>query len=182
MKKFALAVAVLVAVFVVVVSIQPSVFTIERSAVMSASPDAVFDQVNQLQRWPAWSPWAAKDPGMKQTYEGTESGVGASSTWSGNQDVGEGRMTIVESEPGALVSIRLEFLKPFESESEARFTFQSTDAGTIVTWTMTGQNNFVGKAFDLLMDMDSMIGGDFEKGLASLKALVEASPAPSAGP
>lgn len=177
MKKFALAVAVVVAVFVVVVSIQPSVFTVERSAVMAASPDAVFDQVNQLQRWPAWSPWAAKDPDMKQTYAGPDSGVGASSTWAGNQEVGEGRMTIVASEPGALVRIRLEFLKPFESVSESQFVFLPAEGGTLVTWTMTGQNNFAGKAFSLLMDMDAMVGGDFEKGLASLKALVESRPA-----
>ena len=176
MKKVLLALLVLLAVFLAVVGMQPSDFSISRSATMAAAPSTVFGHVNDLRRWAAWSPWAKMDPDMKQTYEGPEAGVGAISTWSGNNQVGEGRMTIIESKPTELVRIRLEFLKPFKSVNEAIFSFAPEETGTKVTWTMAGRNNFMSKAFCLFMDMDKMVGGDFEKGLASMKTIVEASP------
>jgi hypothetical protein len=174
LKKVLIGFVAILAVFAIVVALQPPDFTIARSASMAAAPAAVFDQVNDFHRWEAWSPWAKLDPAMKQTYEGASSGTGAVYTWAGNDDVGEGRMTILESRPGELVRIKLEFLKPFAQTNQTDFAFKGDGAGTSVTWTMTGKKNFVSKAFCLFMDMDKMVGGDFEKGLAQMKAAVEA--------
>jgi hypothetical protein len=113
---------------------------------------------------------------MKQSFEGA--GKGAIYSWSGNSDVGEGRMTMLESRPGELVQIQLDFIKPFASTAMTRFTFQPQGpSATVVTWRMSGRNDFIGKAFCLFMNMDKLIGTDFEKGLASMKSLAEA-PAP----
>ena len=176
LKKISLVIVALVAAFLVVVALQPADFTITRRATMTARAPAVFAQVNNFHNWEAWSPWARLDPAMKQTYEGPEAGSGAIYLWDGNSEVGAGRMTLVESRTNELVRIKLEFLRPFASVNSTDFTFQSQgDKGeqTAVTWTMTGKNNFISKAFCLFMDMDKMIGGDFEKGLAQMKSLVE---------
>jgi hypothetical protein len=115
---------------------------------------------------------------MKQTFEGAPAGTGAVYTWAGNSDVGEGRMTINESRPSDLVKIKLEFLKPFAAHSDTTFTFQPEGNQTKVTWTMVGDKNFIAKAFGLVMNMDKMVGSDFEKGLAQMKSVVEAAPKP----
>src|SRR5205823_3997824 len=120
------------------------------------------------------SPWAKRDPAMRQTYEGATSGAGAVYSWAGNRNVGEGRMTLTESRPNESIRIRLEFLKPFASTADTEFTFKPEASGTLVTWCMTGKKNFASKAFCLFMNMDKMVGGDFEKGLAELKAAAEA--------
>lgn len=178
LKKIVLSVlAILVAVvvlFVVVVAMQPADFRIVRTATMSAPPQGVFEQVNDFHNWTAWSPWEKLDPALKRTYEGPAEGKGAIYSWVGNEDVGAGRMTIEESKPGELVRIKLEFIEPFASTNTTEFTFVPEGDGTHVTWDMSGQNNFMSKAFDLLMDMDATVGADFEKGLAQMKAVVEA--------
>jgi uncharacterized protein YndB with AHSA1/START domain len=168
-------VAAIVAVFVAVVAVQPSEFRIARSAAMSAQPADVFAQVNDFHKWDAWSPWAKLDPTMKQTYEGTPAGTGAIYTWSGDGKVGEGTMTLTESRPSDLIRIKLEFRKPFKATNTAEFTFQPEGNHTVVTWSMSGRKNFVFKAFGLFMSMDKMVGGDFEKGLANMKSVVEAA-------
>jgi len=160
------------------VATRPSAFRIARSATVEAEPGAVFAHVNALRKWDAWSPWAKRDPAMKQTWDGPPEGVGASTHWEGNRQVGEGRMEIVESRPAALVRIRLEFLKPFAATNTAEFVFEPEGAATRVTWAMTGDNNFMAKAVGLVMNMDRMVGRDFEQGLASLKAVVEKGTAP----
>src|ERR671919_223025 len=114
------------------------------------------------------------DAAMKQTYEGAPAGSGAIYTWGGNKEVGEGRMAITESRPSELIRIKLEFLKPFAATNTAEFTFKPEGSQTIVTWSMSGKNNFMAKAIHLIMNMDKMIGGQFEKGLASMKSVVEA--------
>jgi uncharacterized protein YndB with AHSA1/START domain len=162
----------------VVIARRPSDFRIERTAVIAAPPSAVFAQVNDFHQWAAWNPWGKMDPTMKQTYEGAPAGVGAVYTWAGNREVGEGRMTITESRPNDLIRVRLEFLKPFANTSTAEFTFRPQGDQTAVTWRMTGTNNFMAKAFHLVMNMDKMIGGQFDKGLADMKATVEAAPRP----
>ncbi len=167
------AIAAVIAGICVAASFQPEDFRIVRSATVKAPAPAVFEQVNNLRNWDSWSPWARLDPSMKKTFTGPEAGAGASYSWSGNSDVGEGRMTITESRPGELVAMKLEFLKPFEATNTAEFTFQSDGEKTTVAWAMSGKNSFMGKVFSLLMNMDKMVGGDFEKGLASLKAIVE---------
>jgi len=173
--KILIAVAVIVVVFIVVVAMQPSVFRVARSATISAPPPAVFAQVNDFHKWEAWNPWGKIDPAMKQTYEGAPAGPGAIYTWVGNKNVGEGRMTLTESRPSDLIRIKLEFFKPFAGTNIAEFTFKPAGNQTAVTWSMTGKNNFMAKAIHLFMNMDKMIGGQFEMGLAQMKSIVEAA-------
>jgi hypothetical protein len=155
------------------IATRPAEFSVTRSAQLAAPAPAVFAQVNELRKWKAWSPWAKNDPQAKETYDGPAAGVGAAMSWAGNREVGEGRMTIVESRPAELVRFKLEFLKPFAATNDAEFAFRPAGGGTEVTWTMRGRNNFIGKAMCLVFDMDKMVGGDFEQGLAGIKAIVE---------
>ena len=173
--KILIGLVAVVAVFAGVVAMQPSAFKITRSAKIKAPPETVFAHVNDFHKWEAWSPWEKLDPNLKRTYSGAEAGEGAVYAWVGNSQVGEGRMTVVESRPGERLRIKLEFLKPFEATNEAEFTFQPEGDETLVTWSMVGNNNFISKAFCLIMNMDKMIGADFEKGLASLKAVAEST-------
>jgi Polyketide cyclase / dehydrase and lipid transport len=175
LKKILVAIAVIVVVFVVVVAMQPSEFRIERSARIAAPAPAVFAQVNDFHNWEAWSPWAKLDPAAKATFEGPPAGKGAIFRWAGNQEVGEGSMMITESRPSDLIRIKLEFLEPFEATNTAEFTFKPEGNQTAVTWSMEGQNNFIAKAVCLFMNMDKMVGGQFEKGLASMKSVAEAA-------
>lgn len=172
-KKILIAVAVVVLVFVVVVAMQPSEYRIARSTTIAAPAEAVFAHVNDFHEWEAWSPWAKLDPNAKNSFEGAAQGEGAIFRWAGNSEVGEGSMAILESRPGELVRIRLDFIKPFKDTATAEFTFEPTDDQTKATWSMFGMNNFLSKMFCLFMNMDKMVGGEFEKGLASLKAAVE---------
>jgi len=132
--------------------------------------------VNDFHNWEAWSPWAKLDPAAKATFEGPSTGTGAIFKWAGNKEVGEGSMTITESRPSDLIRIKLEFLRPFEATNSAEFTFKPEGNRTAVTWSMEGKNNFIAKAVCLLMNMDKMVGGQFEQGLAQMKAVVEAAP------
>ena len=147
-----------------------------RSATISAPAPAVFAQVNDFHNWEAWSPWAKLDPAAKATFEGPSTGTGAIFKWAGNKEVGEGSMTITESRPSDLIRIKLEFLRPFEATNSAEFTFKPEGNRTGVTWSMEGKNNFIAKAVCLFMNMDKMVGGQFEQGLAQMKAVVEAAP------
>jgi hypothetical protein len=137
----------LVVILVVVIAMRPSTFRVERSATMNAPPSEVFAQVNDFHKWEAWNPWGKIDPEMKQTF--------------------------VESNPNDLIRIKLEFLKPMAATNTADFTFKPEGEGTQVSWAMFGENNFMAKAIHMLMDMDTMIGGMFEKGLSDMKAIVE---------
>ena len=172
-KRILIALAVVVVVFVVVVALQPADFRIARTARMAAPPAAVFTHVDDPQKMHAWSPFAKLDPAARNTFEGPPAGVGAAMAWSGNRDVGEGRMTIVESRPGELVRMRLDMTKPMAATSFAEFTFRPEGAGTTVTWSLTGRNSFVARAFCLFGDMDALVGGQIEKGLTALKAITE---------
>lgn len=174
--RIVLILAVIAIVLAVVVARQPSEFRIERTTVIAAPAAAVFAQVNDFHRWDAWNPWGKLDPAMKQSYEGAPAGPGAIYTWAGNRHVGEGRMTITESRPDELIRVRLEFLKPLANTSTAEFAFRPEGQHTIVTWSMAGTNSFMAKAFHLVMNMDRMIGGQFDRGLADMKSTVEAGP------
>jgi Polyketide cyclase / dehydrase and lipid transport len=176
LTKILIALAVIIVVFVVIVALQPKEYRVARSATISAPPPAVFAQVNDFHKWEAWNPWGKIDPAMKHAYAGAPAGAGAIYTWAGNNEVGEGRMTITESRPSALIRINLEFFKPFAGNSIAVFTFKPEAEQTVATWSMTGTNNFMAKAIHLFMNMDKMIGGQFEKGLASMKSVVESAP------
>jgi len=172
--KIVAALGVIVIGFVAFVATRPSEYRVARTVTMAAPASAVFPQVNDFHRWGAWNPWAKIDPAMKQTYEGAPAGPGAVYTWAGNKEVGEGRMTVTESRVNELVRINLEFLKPFAATSTAEFTFRPEGDRTAVTWSMVGQANFIAKIIHLFVDMDTMIGGNFERGLADLKSIVEA--------
>ena len=172
--KIFLGVAVVMVVLLIVVAMQSSEFRIKRTVRMSAPPHIAFAHVNDLHKWEAWSPWARLDPQMKQVYEGEPAGTGASYTWNGNNQVGEGRTTIVESRPAELVRLKLEFVRPFACTNDVAFTFEPEGEQTAVTWSMTGKKNFMAKAVHLCMNMDKMCGGQFEQGLASLKSIAEA--------
>ncbi len=173
LKKVLLAVLAIVVLFIVVIALQPSEFRVERSISIDAPAADVFAQVNDFHAWQAWSPWAKLDPAAKNNYEGPAAGTGAVFKWSGNNDVGEGSMKIVESHPNDLVRIALDFVRPFSANNSVEFTFKPAGEQTKVTWAMTGHNSFMGKAFGLFMNMDKMVGGEFEKGLAQMKAVVE---------
>jgi hypothetical protein len=176
LKKILIAVAVIIVVLAVIVALQPSEFRVARSATISAPAPAVFAQVNDFHKWEAWNPWGKIDPAMKQSYEGAPAGTGAVYTWAGNNEVGEGRMTIIESRPSELIRVKLEFFKPFAATNTAEFAFKPEASQTVVTWSMFGEKNFMAKAIHLFMNMDKMIGGQFEKGLAEMKSVVEPSP------
>jgi hypothetical protein len=173
LKKILLGVLAVIVLLVLVVATRPSEFRIQRSATMGAPPPVVFALVNDFHAWPTWSPWERLDPAMKRTHSGAPSGTGAAYAWQGNDDVGEGRMTIEKSEPPSVVGIKLEFLKPFAATNTTTFTFAPEGPGTKVTWAMEGNNNFAAKAASLFMDMDKLVGADFERGLAAMKAASE---------
>lgn len=172
-KKILIGLLVIVAGFLILVAFQPRNFRVTRSTTIAASPAEVFAQVNDFHLWEAWSPWAKLDPASTATFEGPVAGTGAVFKWSGNDQVGAGVMTITESRPAELVKIKLDFIKPFEATNITEFSFKPEGSNTQITWTMSGENNFLSKAFCMFMDMDKMVGGDFEKGLASMKAVVE---------
>ena len=174
--KILIALVVIVVGLVAVIALQPARYRVSRSTTIAAPAPVVFAQVNDFHRWTAWSPWEKIDPAMKRTYEGPPAGVGASYTWVGSGEVGEGRMTIVESRPSDLIQVKLEFVKPFAGTSVAEFSFKPEGDRTLVTWSMTGDKNFIAKAIHLVMSMDRMIGDQFEKGLAAMKTVAEAAP------
>jgi len=175
-KKIAIAVAALVALSLVAVlglaSMQPETFRVERSLTIDAPPEAVLVHLSDFRRWTEWSPWEKLDPNLKRTYGGPASGVGATYAWEGNGDAGQGRMEITEATPNR-VAIDLQFIKPFEARNVAEFVLQPRGDSTNVTWSMSGPNLFVGKVMGLFIDMDAMVGKDFETGLANLKSLAE---------
>ena len=174
LRKLLIGFAALILVLLVVIATRSSTYRVERSTRIGAPPDVVFALVNDFHAWDRWSPWAHLDPSMKTTYGGPPSGVGATYAWMGNDKVGEGNMRITETHPPQKVGIRLEFVKPMASVNQTEFTFKPDGAGTRVDWAVNGPLDFMGKAMDLFVGMDRMIGGDFEKGLAAMRREAEA--------
>ena len=174
LKKIAIVVVLVLVALAGYVATRPADFRIVRSRTVAAPPDVVHAYVNDFHKWSEWSPWEKLDPAMKKEYSGAPAGTGAAYHWSGNSDVGEGNMTITDSRPAQSDTIRLEFLKPFAATNTTQFDFAPSGSGTNVTWAMNGRNNFVAKAFAAFMDMDKMVGADFEKGLAGLDAATAA--------
>jgi ribosome-associated toxin RatA of RatAB toxin-antitoxin module len=151
-----------------------STYEVRRSAVIPAPAEDVFPLVNSFHEWTAWSPWETVDPGMSRRYFGSESGVGAGYEWSGNRKAGSGTMEIVESVPSREIKVRLQFTKPFKALNPTSFTFTPAPGGTEVSWVMTGENKGAAKLFALFMNMDKLVGSDFERGLKSLSEAVAA--------
>lgn len=175
LKKILLALVVIVAAFLGYVALQPSTMRVQRTGTIDAPPDVAFAQVNDFRAWEAWSPWAKLDPNSKATFEGPTAGAGSVFHWSGNDQVGEGTMTITESKPYETIRIKLDFRKPFAGTNDVEFAFKPEGNQTAVSWTMTGEKNFFCKLMGVFMDMDQMIGGDFEKGLASMNQAAKAT-------
>lgn len=174
LKKILIALVVIIAAFAVYVALLPSHYSLARSIVIAAPPDAVFSQINDFRRWDAWSPWAKLDLTAKTEFRGPQSGKGSEFHWAGNEKVGVGSMTIVESRPSELVGIRLAFVKPFEGQSDVALTLKPDGAGTRVTWALSGEQSFIERAMCTLMGgMERILGPEYEKGLANLKAVAE---------
>lgn len=178
LKKILAVLVVLIAAFAGYVTMQPNELHVERTATISAPASDVFAQVNDLHKWDAWSPWAKLDPNAKVGFEGPGAGKGAVFTWSGNDQIGEGRMTVAESRPNELVDLDVAFTKPFENTSNSTFTFKPEGNQTAVTWSMSGHQNFFERAMCIVFRGKQMVGGQMEKGLAQLKAVAEKSGSP----
>ena len=168
-----IAIVAIIAILLISAAMQASDFRIARSATIAAPPGVIFPHVDNLKKMDVWSPWLKFDPNVKITHDGPPSGVGAIESWEGNKNVGAGRMMVIESRPSELIRLKLEFFRPFAATNMAEFRFQPQSTGTTVTWAMTGRKNFLTKAMGLVMNMDRMIGGNFDKGLAELKTIAE---------
>lgn len=170
-KTIAIAAALLVAGFLMVAATKPDIFRVQRSALIQAPPGKVHALIDDFDRWQSWSPWEKKDPAMKRARSGPKNGVGSVYAWE-SKEVGSGRMEIIESSPSA-VRIKLDFAAPLEAHNVAEFVLRQEGDATRVTWTMQGPNNYLGKLVHTVLDIDQMVGRDFEAGLASLKSLTE---------
>jgi hypothetical protein len=175
LEFIAIVLAILIAAVVIVLALaakKPDTFTYARSTRINAPPEKIATLVSDFRKWGAWSPYEHRDPQLKRTYSGNASGVGSVYAWEGNKSVGSGRMEILESTPKH-VRIKLDFLAPFKASNIAEFTFVPQGGATDVSWAMTGKNVFIGKLMSVFLNMDKMIGNDFETGLASMKAAAE---------
>lgn len=162
-----------IAVVLALAAMKPDMFSLQRSLTINAPPERIFPLVNDLRRHGEWSPWEKKDPAMARSFSGAESGVGAAYEWKSDKEVGHGRMKITETTPPTKVVLDLDFTKPFEAHNVVTFTLEPRGTATNVTWAMTGATPFVAKIFHVFMNMDRMVGGEFETGLANLKAQAE---------
>ncbi|GLI93530.1 SRPBCC family protein [Methylocystis echinoides] len=175
MTLFLLLLLAAVSALIAYVSLQPNTFRIARSAVIDAPAERLYPLINDLHEWPRWSPWSRLDPQQKVTYEGSPLGAGAIMAWSGNKNVGVGKMKIVESSQNERIRLKLQFIKPMKAINDVQFDLKPiSETRTEVLWTMSGRNEFMAKAMHAFMNVDKMVGGQFEQGLANLKALVEA--------
>ncbi|MEQ1686097.1 MAG: SRPBCC family protein [Burkholderiaceae bacterium] len=172
-KTIAIVVVVLIAGVLVFATTRPDSFRVERSVTIKAPPEKIYPYFDDFNRWAVWSPWEKLDPAMKRTFSGAPTGKGSVYAWQGNSKVGEGRMEILESSPSSKLLIKLDFIKPFEGHNTAEYTLTSSGDSTRVTWSMYGPSTFVTKLMGVFVSMDSMIGKDFEAGLANLKAAAE---------
>jgi len=178
--KILLGVVAVIAILLIIVALRPADFRVERSLALSAPAILLFEQVNDHRKFSVWNPFMKLDPNVKNTYSGPDSGVGAMCSWDGNNKIGAGSATIIESKPGELVRQRMDWKRPMEGTSTVEFTFKPQGDKTVVTWAMYGKNNFMGKLFSLFMNCEKMVGPQFEKGLAELGKVVATSTAPVA--
>jgi len=176
-KKILIGLVAVVALFLLFAATRPADFRVERSATLSASPMALFEQVNDHRKFSVWNPFLKLDPNVKNTYSGPDTGVGAVCSWDGNSNIGAGSSTIIESKPGELVRLRMDWKRPMEGTSTVDFTFKPEGDKTVATWAMYGKNNFIGKVMCIFMDMDKMCGPQFEQGLADMGAIASKAPA-----
>ncbi|MBS0419043.1 MAG: SRPBCC family protein [Proteobacteria bacterium] len=172
-KRIAIVLVVIIAGVLIAAATRPDSFRVERSIRVSAPAEKIFHYVNDFHQWGVWSPWEKLDPTMKRSFTGPESGNGAVYEWQGNGKVGQGRMQITDAAAPGRVVIKLDFIKPFEAHNRAIFNLQSAGGDTEVVWAMEGPSPYLSKLMGLFFNMDKLIGGDFERGLANLKAVSE---------
>jgi len=165
--------AIAIAVVLILAATKPDRFSVRREIVVKAPAEKIFPLINDFHQWGVWSPWEHRDPALKRTYSGPESGKGAAYGWDGNRNVGSGRMEILESTVPSKIVIQLDFIKPFEGHNTAEFTMLPQGDATHVIWLMHGPAPFINKVMQVFMNLDKMIGKDFEAGLASLKQATE---------
>ena len=177
MRKIGIGLAIALGIGVLVISLQPAEQRVEREAKIDAPLDFVMAQLQDFRRWPAWSPWENLDPNLDREYAGAPAGVGATYHWTGNEDVGEGRMRIVRIEPLRELAIELNFIKPSAARHEMTFTLEPAGAATVVRWAMSGRRDLAGRFAALFVDGDAALGTDFEAGLAALAKVCEAEAA-----
>jgi Polyketide cyclase / dehydrase and lipid transport len=169
----AVVLAIAIAIVLILAAAKPVTFSVERAIGVKAPPQKIFPLINDFRRWRSWSPYEDRDPALKRSYSGAESGKGAVYAWEGNRNVGSGRMEILQASVPAAIVIKLDFLKPFEGHNTAEFTMLPQGDSTRLTWTMRGPAPLLSRVMQVFMDMDRMIGKDFEVGLANLKKLTE---------
>lgn len=174
LKKILVGFFVVVAIILVAGALVPADFHVERSMVFNARAEKAFVQVNDFSKWNAWSPWAKLDPNAKYVISSNPAGKGATYEWSGNHEVGAGKMTIVESTAPSIINVHMDFIEPFKGEGETHFMFKQQQSQTLVTWSMDGKRNYLCKVMSLFLNTDKMIGGMYEKGLLDLKNIAEA--------
>ena len=173
LKIIAILIALVVLGILVLAATKPDIFRVQRSTTIKAPPEKIFALINDFNAWTTWSPWEKKDPAMKRTFGTVTSGKGATYAWEGNKEVGQGRMEIAVSLPTSKVALKLDFVKPFEAHNQVEFTLEPKGDATSVTWNMQGPTPYFAKILHVFMDMDKMVGKDFETGLANLKAVAE---------
>ena len=169
----AITVAIAIAIVLILAATKPDTFSVRRVTTVRAPPEKIFPLINDFHQWGTWSPWEDKDPAMKRTYSGAGSGKGAVYAWDGNKNVGIGRMEILEVSAPSKIVIKLDFFKPFEAHNTAEFTMLPQGDATSLRWLMHGPAPFMSKVMQVFMNMDKMIGKDFEAGLAKLKKITE---------
>ncbi|MEA2569370.1 MAG: hypothetical protein QOI24_1371 [Acidobacteriota bacterium] len=174
LKKIALGIIAVIAAILIIAAFQPNTFRVQRTATIKARPEKIVPLIADFHRWSSWSPYEKLDPAMKRTINGAPSGPGAVYEWDGNNKAGAGRMEVLSASPAA-VKIKLDFTRPFASHNMAEFTLEPHGDTTNVTWSMSGPQMYIGKVVCLFMNMDRMVGKEFETGLASLKAIAEKS-------
>lgn len=165
-------IALAIATILIMAAMKPDTFRVERKASISAPSERLFALITDFHQWRSWSPWENRDPNLKRTYGGAERGKGAVYAWDGNKNVGSGRMEILQATPSQIV-IKLDFLRPFEAHNQAEFTLTPQGGATTVTWTMHGPASFMFRVMHVVMNMDKMVGKDFEAGLANLRSVAE---------
>ena len=173
LKYIGIAMAVVVGGVLVYAATRPDSFRVQRSATIKAPPEKIFAHINDFQRWSAWSPYEKKDPTMKRTLSGAPNGKGAVYEWDGNKEIGQGRMEITESAAPSQVTLKLDFSRPFEAHNIVDFTLEPRGEATQVTWAIHGPSPFISKVMGIVFDVDTMVGKDFEAGLAALKTVSE---------
>jgi uncharacterized protein YndB with AHSA1/START domain len=173
LKIIGIIIIVAIAAILIFAAMQPDSFRVQRSATIKAPPEKVFAQINDFHRWEAWSPWEKIDPAVKRNYSGTESGKGAVYGWEGNNEIGQGRMEVIESTPSSKLLVKIEFIKPFAAINTVEFNLAQNGENTTVTQAMYGPSPFISKLMGLFFSMDKMVGGKYEEGLASLKTIAE---------